>query len=73
MKKSLFIFFLATFLFIDFITYGQVWNEANGYNGIGRHHPITVANDNYGYMIAKWKEYMSSLESKRTFNSIMYN
>ena len=51
-EKIIIHIFLATFLFIDFIAYGQVWNEANGYNEIGRHHPITVANDNYGYMIA---------------------
>ena len=52
MKNSLFIFILNPFLFIHFITYGQIWNEVNGYDGIGRHHPITIANDNYGYMIA---------------------
>ena len=52
MKKSFFVFLLPPLLLIHFITYGQVWNEVNGYDGVGRHHPITVANDNYGYMIA---------------------
>ena len=52
MKKSFFVFLLLPLLLIHFKTYGQVWNEVNGYDGVGRHHPITVANDNYGYMIA---------------------
>ena len=51
MKKSFIIFLLAAFLFIDFTTYGQVWYEVNGYGG-RKTYPITVVNDNYGYMIA---------------------
>ena len=42
----------SCFSIIDFTTYGQVWYEVNGHDAIGRHHPITVANENYGYMIA---------------------
>ena len=52
MKKLFFKFLLTTLLLIHSTSYGQVWYEVNGYDAIGRHHPITVANDNYGYMIA---------------------
>ena len=45
-------FLLTPFVLIHSISYGQVWYEVNGYDAIGRHHPITIANDNYGYMIA---------------------
>ena len=52
MKKSFLKFLLTPLILIHSISYGQVWNEVNGYNGIGRHHPITIANENYGYIIA---------------------
>ena len=30
----------------------QSWESMTGHDGVGRHHPITVANDQYGYVIA---------------------
>jgi len=48
-------FFLNKFciylLLIPFDIVAQEWIEMSGYNSVGRHHPITVANNNYGYMI----------------------
>ena len=45
---------LFTFLFCIIIDsfYCQEWEQLSSYNGVGRHHPITVASNNFGYMIA---------------------
>ena len=50
--KNFFLYILYVYLLlipIDIVS--QEWIEMSGYNSVGRHHPITVSNDNYGYMI----------------------
>ena len=51
MKLTNLFFLLGTFVHICNV-YSQEWVQVNGYNAIGRHHPITIGNDNFGYMIA---------------------
>ena len=33
-------------------SFAQSWESMTGHSGAGRHHPITVSNDQYGYVIA---------------------
>ena len=47
MKKLLFLFII-----IPVISLSQVWNQVSSFIDDGRHHPITFANDNFGYVMS---------------------
>ena len=46
MKKLLF------FLLFPYILFSQNWSNSSNFIGDGRHHPITFANDNYGFVVS---------------------
>ena len=50
MKKHFFIALYA--ILTSSFALAQSWESMTGHDGVGRHHPITVANDQYGYVIA---------------------
>ena len=46
MRKFLF------FVLFPFILFSQNWTTSSNFIGDGRHHPITFANDNYGFVVS---------------------
>tara|TARA_B100000927_G_C16468278_1_gene470545 strand:- start:891 stop:3020 length:2130 start_codon:yes stop_codon:yes gene_type:complete len=42
---------LLLFVLIPFLSISQNWNQVANFSGDGRHHPITFANDDYGFVV----------------------
>ena len=47
MKKG-----LVVLLFFPTIILAQGWNQVSNFIGDGRHHPITFANNDYGFVVS---------------------
>jgi len=43
---------ILLFLLLPLLGFSQLWDQQSNFIGDGRHHPITFANDNYGFVVS---------------------